>query len=97
MTTPFSETQALHLLGLAPGASLAQIRRAYRRLALRYHPDRRPDDPEAAARFAEITAAYRWLVAHKTARSDGPVVPPDWRSSVDPALRLWVEQFGDLI
>jgi len=46
------------LLAVAPDAPLDEIKRAYRRLALRCHPDHNPDDPEAEARFKEITLAY---------------------------------------
>jgi curved DNA-binding protein CbpA len=34
------------ILGLLPGASEKKIRKAYRRLAKRYHPDKNPDNPE---------------------------------------------------
>jgi curved DNA-binding protein CbpA len=46
------------LLEVAPDASLAEIKSAYRRLAMRYHPDRNPDDPEGAEHFKRITLAY---------------------------------------
>lgn len=45
------------ILGLSSGASQEQIRRAYRTLAKKYHPDRNPS-PEAAARMSEINDAY---------------------------------------
>jgi molecular chaperone DnaJ len=48
-------------LGLPWGADEAQIRKAYRRLARACHPDVSPDDPQAAERFKEISAAYRML------------------------------------
>lgn len=38
-----------------------EIKRAYRRLAMKYHPDRNPDDPAAEASFKEATAAYEVL------------------------------------
>lgn len=49
------------LLGVAPGASREAIGRAYRRLARASHPDVRPDDPGASARFRAITGAYEVL------------------------------------
>jgi len=50
-------------LNLERGASRAEIRRAYRRLAFRWHPDRHPGDPEAAEnRFLEIARAYSLLM-----------------------------------
>jgi molecular chaperone DnaJ len=38
-----------------------EIKRAYRRLAMKYHPDRNPNDPEAEARFKECAEAYEVL------------------------------------
>lgn len=50
-------------LGLAPGASKEEIKARYRRLAATEHPDLRPGDEAAAARFVAITAAYQQLTA----------------------------------
>lgn len=44
-------------LGLKKGASSEEIKKSYRKLALRYHPDKNPDNPEAAERFKEINNA----------------------------------------
>jgi len=49
------------LLGIERAATLAEIKRAYRRLARRYHPDLNPGDQLAAARFGEIVRAYETL------------------------------------
>lgn len=46
------------VLGVQRGASNDEIKKAYRRLAMKYHPDRNPDDPEALDRFKEVQAAY---------------------------------------
>jgi DnaJ-class molecular chaperone len=48
-------------LGLKRGASEAEIKKAYRSLAKQLHPDRNQDNPNAAKRFGEITAAYDLL------------------------------------
>lgn len=48
-------------LGLGRGASLGEIRRAYRRLARRYHPEVNPGDDEAEALFRRIVEAYETL------------------------------------
>jgi molecular chaperone DnaJ len=49
------------VLGVDRNASQEEIRRAFRRLARRYHPDVSPEDPEAEARFKELSAAYQVL------------------------------------
>ena len=48
-------------LGLKRDASEAEIKKAYRSLAKQLHPDRNKDKPDAAKRFAEVTAAYDLL------------------------------------
>ena len=49
------------ILGLEPGASPAEIKRAYRRLSRRYHPGVNPGDRQAEALFERITEAYETL------------------------------------
>ena len=50
------------VLGVQRGASPGEIKRAYRRLARRYHPDINPGDREAVARFRQILDAYETLI-----------------------------------
>ena len=50
------------ILGLEPGASPAEIKRAYRRLARRYHPGINPGDRAAEAMFDRIAEAYETLI-----------------------------------
>ncbi|MFG6281774.1 J domain-containing protein [Sphingomonas sp. S6] len=58
-------------LGVARGASEADIKKAYRKLAKELHPDRNKDNPKAAERFSQVTGAYDLLTdKDKRARFD---------------------------
>ena len=71
------------ILGLTSDATLADVRKAYRKLARQHHPDRNNADPRATGRFRRITEAYEYLSAHlkDTANGSGhsrpgPTTPP---------------------
>jgi DnaJ-class molecular chaperone len=65
-------------LGLKRGASEAEIKKAYRSLAKQLHPDRNKDNPNAAKRFGEVTAAYDLLSdKDKRARYDRGEIDED--------------------
>jgi len=49
------------VLGVSRTASAEELKRAYRKLALQFHPDRNPNDPQAESRFKEINEAYEVL------------------------------------
>ena len=56
-----SETDYYERLEVSKDASGEEIKKAYRRLAMKYHPDRNPGDKEAEAKFKEINEAYEVL------------------------------------
>src|ERR671929_516259 len=49
------------ILGVPRSASEADIKKAYRKLAKTYHPDRNKNDPKAKDKFAEVNSAYEIL------------------------------------
>lgn len=66
------------ILGLARDATARQVKAAYRKLAKKHHPDSCPGDPDAAARFREITEAYETLIdpARRSAYDQACPPPP---------------------
>ena len=56
-----SKRDYYQVLDVARTASEADIKKAYRRLAMKYHPDRNPDDAEATEKFKEVKEAYEAL------------------------------------
>ena len=66
------------MLGVGRGATDDEIKRAYRKLAKRLHPDLNPGKKSIEAQFKEVTAAYDFLSdAHKRARYDRGEIGPD--------------------
>jgi molecular chaperone DnaJ len=59
------------ILGVARAASGEEVKRAYRKLAVKFHPDKNPDDPHAEEKFKELGEAYDVLM------------DPDKRSAYD--------------
>lgn len=56
-----SKRDYYEILGVERGASEADIKKAYRRLAMKHHPDRNPDDDKAVELFKEASEAYEIL------------------------------------
>lgn len=55
------ETAYYDILGVSVDATADDIKKAYRRLAIKHHPDKNPDDPTAGDRFTQIGIAYQTL------------------------------------
>ena len=58
-------TDYYEILSVARSASVVEIKKAYRKLAMKYHPDRNPGDKDAENRFKECTEAYEVLSDEK--------------------------------
>ncbi len=92
------------ILGVARDASGTEIKKSYRKLAMKYHPDRNPDDADAEAMFKEVSEAYSVLSDdEKRATYDrfghaglrGAGVDPGF-ASADEIFSQFSDMFGDL-
>lgn len=59
-------TDPYRVLGLSPGASDDEVKKAYKTLAKKYHPDVAGNSEEAARKMQEINAAYDQIINHKS-------------------------------
>jgi len=53
-----SEEKLYNIMGVSKGASQAELKKAFRKLSMQYHPDRNNGDSEATGKYQEISAAY---------------------------------------
>lgn len=68
---PVTKRDYYEVLQVERGATADEIKRSYRRLAVKFHPDKNPDDPHAEERFKELGEAYDVLInAEKRAAYD---------------------------
>jgi molecular chaperone DnaJ len=80
------------ILGVSPKSPWDEVRRRFRLLAQEHHPDRNPDDPEAAARFRLVVEAYEAIQAcrAKPKRGAGNYRTPQFNGNED----FFAEFFG---
>src|SRR5581483_4187336 len=67
------------ILGVAKSASAEDIKKAYRRLARKYHPDVNPGDKAAEARFKEVNEAYE-VLSNPAQREKYDTLGPNWQT-----------------
>lgn len=86
------------ILGVDKSASADEIKKAYRTLARKHHPDRNPDDPSAEARFKEVSAAHAVLSDPDKRKMYDEFGPDGLREGFDPDAarnyQRWAGQFG---
>lgn len=84
------------ILGVDRKASQDEIKKAYRKLAMKHHPDRNPDDKEAEEKFKEVNEAYQVLSdAEKRSRYDRfGTSYSQWQQRGAPGNFNWGDWFG---
>lgn len=95
------------ILGIERGAGADEIKKGYRKQALKYHPDKNPGDPSAEARFKEVSEAYEVLSDPKKKEmydrygKEGVFAQAGGRGpagfgSMEDALRTFMGAFGEM-
>ncbi|MBV8210454.1 MAG: molecular chaperone DnaJ [Burkholderiaceae bacterium] len=88
------------ILGVARNASEDEIKKAYRKLAMKFHPDRNPDDHRAEEKFKEVKEAYEILSdSQKRASYDRfghAGVDPNAAAAAGAGMGGFAEAFGDI-
>lgn len=85
------------ILGVSRDATDEEIKKAFRRLALKYHPDRNPDDKEAEEKFKEINEAYACLSdPQKRANYDRFGTPEGMGATADAGFGPFTSTFSDI-
>ena len=64
--------EACEALGISKGDSLEDAKKAYRVHAIKCHPDKNPDDPDATAKFQKIGAAYALITKFHESGQEWP-------------------------
>jgi molecular chaperone DnaJ len=93
-------TDYYEVLGVRRDATPEEIKKAYKEAALRYHPDRNPDDPEAEEKFKEVTQAWQVLSDDEKRRnydtfgSEGVQGMPNIHLDMDDVMDIFQGVFG---
>lgn len=93
-----AEDLAREVLGVEPSAGMREIKRAYRNLARRFHPDTDPSDRALVDRFKVISEAYEILTTDRNKRTR-QLTPPksqqEKQTTSKPYPEWWLQQFKD--
>ena len=81
------------ILGVSRNATLDEIKKAYRKIAMRYHPDKNPGDKRAEERFKEASMAYQALSEISPQHITSPTPPP--AGDKGGATRTDTRDYGD--
>ena len=76
------------ILRVEPGATPRDLKRAYRKLSLLYHPDKNPDNEDAAAMFMKVRKAYEALTDEDAKRNYELFGNPDGRQALELSIGL---------
>ncbi|KAH8074486.1 hypothetical protein JL721_2048 [Aureococcus anophagefferens] len=92
-TMGVSKDEARALLSVAPGDDDEAIKKKYRKLALKNHPDKNPDDPKATEKFQKIAEAYKCLTDPNYIEEETGITEEELRAEMEAMYEEMYRQF----
>lgn len=84
------------ILGVSAQSSPDEIKKAFKELAFRYHPDRNPNNPHAEEKFKEVAEAYAYLSGNQELYAAFQTGKASAEGSLDPSLKIKLHHISDL-
>ena len=85
-----SKRDYYEVLGVTKGVSEAELKKAYRKLAMKYHPDRNKGDADAEKKFKEAAEAYGYFETLKKERNMISLAMQEWVVKVVLVAATWI-------
>lgn len=93
---PLTRKECFEILGLPESASEQEIKSAYKKLALKTHPDKNPGDPDANKKFLQVSEAYKRISDPDSFKDEDDEAMPDEEEMAAMFKTVFAEMFGGM-
>ena len=87
-----SQRDYYEVLGVSQSASGAELKKSFKKLAMKYHPDRNPDDPKADEKFKEAAEAYEILSDPQHMTNMAMQVCREWVEALELGFKILISE-----